>query len=414
MRKTLIVLAAGLLLSACARDRYIRETPQPSLVEIGGVAMLSMTTPRALHSASILHDGRILIAGGNRSSEIGGVLSSAEIFDPKTSDFVVTSEMTVQRQGHTATVLKDGRVLITGGTSNVGFRSELSSAEIYDPATGRFSPTGRMSTPREGHTATLLRDGRVLVAGGSPNGIVTTDSAEIYDPATGQFSVTGPLNRPREAHTATLLRDGKVLVAGGGRGGMPGGYVAFDTAEIYDPVSGTFSVLTSRMHGARVGAGAAMLRDGRVLVVGGKTNRVGIVGGGIPSFAPLNTADIFDPETNSFVRATPMGQAHYITVATALDNAQVLVTGGFLQQGPIVVGMKAADVYDPSLNAFFQPRQLRIGRLNQTATLLDSGLVMIAGGVDETSHVTALVEFYDPTMRRFVASPIPHSTAATE
>ena len=133
-----------------------------------------MTTPRANAAAIRLRDGRVLICGGTATGEIGGVLSSAELYDPVARTFTPTGSMTVPRTGQTITMLHDGRVLLTGGDQNAGYRSQLASAEIYDPSSGAFTATGSMSTPREGHTATMLRDGRVLVAGGSPNGIQTT------------------------------------------------------------------------------------------------------------------------------------------------------------------------------------------------------------------------------------------------
>src|SRR5271167_528399 len=181
-----IILCVAASLAGCTSPILESSTPLP--VRVGGEQMLAMTTPRALHAAVALHDGRILICGGTSNANVGGVLDSAEIFDPIAGTFTPTGSMTVARQGHTATVLPHGEVLITGGTRNIGFRAQLASAEIYDPNSGTFRAIGSMSTPREGHTATLLRDGRVLIAGGSPNGIRTTASAEIFDPRTGTFT----------------------------------------------------------------------------------------------------------------------------------------------------------------------------------------------------------------------------------
>src|SRR6266851_4003293 len=237
----LFLLAAGLNASSTAA---VSEAPASYTNPEGErVEALSMTSPRADAASIRLSDGRVLICGGTSTANVGGVLSSAELFDSNTRRFIPTGAMTAERMGHTITMLRDGRVLITGGARNIGFRSELSSAEIYDPSTGTFATTGSMRTPREGHTATILRDGRVLIVGGSDNGTHTLDSAEIYDPASGSFSDAGHLNQPREAHVATLLHSGKVLIAGGGRGDMPGGYISYDTAELYDPDTRRFATL---------------------------------------------------------------------------------------------------------------------------------------------------------------------------
>src|ERR1700722_2322694 len=266
------LLAAGI--AACAGGG-VTEAPPVMLTSPQGnkVEALAMTTPRANAAAIRLRDGRVLICGGTATGEIGGVLSSAELYDPVARTFTPTGSMTVPRTGQTITMLRDGRVLLTGGDKNAGFRSQLASAEIYDPGSGAFTATGSMSTPREGHTATMLRDGRVLVAGGSPNGIQATDSAEIYDPSSGSFSRTGNLHQPRVAHVAALLGTGEVLIAGGGRGGMPGGYISYDTAEEYDPVRGRFTTMRAHMKSDRVGAAAVKHKDGRVLIVGGKRGR---------------------------------------------------------------------------------------------------------------------------------------------
>src|SRR5580700_4596434 len=201
-RRYLVALSflLGAVITACAGGG-VTEAPPVMLTNPQGnkVEALAMTTARANAAAIRLRDGRVLLCGGTATGEVGGVLSSAELYDPAARTFAPTGSMTVPRAGQTITMLRDGRVLLTGGVQNVGFRSELSSAEIYDPAAGTFSATGSMSVPREGHTATILRDGRVLIAGGSDNGVHTLDTAEIYDPSSGTFRRTGHLHQPRVA-----------------------------------------------------------------------------------------------------------------------------------------------------------------------------------------------------------------------
>ncbi len=388
------------------------------------VVQLAMTTPRANHAAVALEDGRVLICGGTVDANIGGILSSAEIFDPATLKFIPTGSMHVRRMGQTATRLHDGRVLIAGGALNIGFRSELASAEIYDPASGTFTETAPMSVPREGHTATLLRDGRVLVAGGSSNGTVTISSAEIYDPEAGRWFPTGDMTVPREAHVAVLLGTGKVLIAGGGRGGMPGGYIAYQNAEIFDPASGRFSALAAPMHSDRVGAAAVRLNDGRVLIVGGKSGKMlyGRRGINLAFFTPLDTAEIFDPETSRFIATPPMHAPHYLATATVLNDGDVLVVGGWRMQGNVIGGMYDAELYRPrsagsmGRGSFAEVAPLHVARLENTATLLPDAQVLVAGGINSKGLVTASVEFYSPTRRHFVRDgrPEPPPPAGTE
>jgi hypothetical protein len=184
--------------------------------------------------------------------------------------------MTSPRLAHTATLLPDGKVLIAGGFQN-RLRTPAASAELYDPSTGAFTPTGNMTVPRAGHSATLLADGKVLIAGGAPDndhvGKSALASAELYDPSTGTFTVTGNMTVAREFyHTATLLNNGKVLIAGGHNGSGTACMCYFLTSsEVYDPVTGLFSP-TGDMTPTEASHTATVLSDGRVLSLVGAHN----------------------------------------------------------------------------------------------------------------------------------------------
>ena len=236
----------------------------------------SMSTGRVHHTATLLSDSRVLVTAGHSAS------ASAEIYDPGTGTWSPTGSMNIGRHFHTATLLADTRVLVTGGENSQVPEFYLKSAEIYDPATGTWSPTGSMSAGHDVHTATLLSDGRVLVAGGFDAG-GATPIAEIYDPVTGTWSLTDSMSTDRAVHTATLLSDGRVLVAGSFT--VSSGALA--SAEIYDPVTLTWS-LTASMNIGRQFHTATQLADGRVIVVGGDS---------FPG-DPLASAEIFSYDSN--------------------------------------------------------------------------------------------------------------------
>ncbi len=251
---------------------------------------------------------------GSVSSTVTG-LASAKIYDPATGRFSPTGSMAHDRSEHTATLLKNGRVLVAGGNDSSG--TALASAEIYDPATGRFSRTGSMGQARTDFTANRLQDGQVLVAGG----FVTTDepltSAELYDPATGRFSATGSMSQARYGATATLLRDGRVMVVGGNEG-SPGNYAAIDAVELYDPASRSF-VQGARTMVPRESHTETLLSDGRVLVAGG-TNYSG---------EAITSSEVFDPGTGGFVRSGELTHANSANAsATLLPDGRVLLAGG--------------------------------------------------------------------------------------
>jgi len=221
------------------------------------IATGSTSTPQGSgHTATLLADGRVLVAGGNPGSEFDP-LATAELYNPDSGRWTATASMATARSWHTATLLPDGRVLVVGGGSDErGEQVPSATAELYDPSSGRWTATATMTTGRLGHTATLLPDGKVLVAGGDPGDGTIAQSAELYDPSSGSWTATGSLTEAHGfGHTATLLPDGTVLVAGG-------------SAELYDLSVGRWTT-TDKMTDERYGHTATLLADGTVLVAGG-------------------------------------------------------------------------------------------------------------------------------------------------
>jgi hypothetical protein len=273
----------------------------------------SMSVARDDHTATLLKNGKVLITGGQPSLG-AAAYTSAELFDPSTGTFVLTpGSMSVARTGHNATLLADGKVLITGGNTLV--------AELFDPGTGMFAPTtGKMLAARSEDTATLLPSGKVLITGGL-NGNAALATAEIYDPATESFSATtGSMAVARNFHTATLLTAGsnigKVLLAGGNS--------ANAVAELYDPGLGTFST-TGAMGSTRQRHTATLLSDGTVLIAGGSEFDANV--------DILGAAEIFDPNTGTFAGTGGLLTPRIEHTATLLKDGTVLLTGGLNTAG---------------------------------------------------------------------------------
>jgi Galactose oxidase, central domain len=294
--------------------------------------------------------------------------------------FTATGGARTPRAGHSATILTNGKVLIAGGL--VGFDAQTATAELYDPNSGIFTPTGDMRTPRAFHTGTLLPDGTVLIAGGriGVGQAIPTNRAEIYDPSTGTFAATGNMISDHECQQANLLGNGKVLIAGGSG---PDDRVPY--AELYDPATGIFAatgtyVTDTHLYGYNTcqGSESALLPDGRVLIV--------LEEGG---------AEIYNPYDGAFTRTGNTTYASYsdgLPTATLLMNGKVLLAGGADDSG-IHTG---AEQYEPPSGTFTRTGDMTAPRGGDSATLLPDGNVLMAGAYVFGGATRASAELYDP------------------
>jgi hypothetical protein len=338
------------------------------------VAATEMSSPRAGHTATLLQDGSVLVAGGCTldGCEMSEEGATAELYDPPSRSFAETGSMSTERVSHTATLLHDGRVLVAGGWDQ---EEVLSSAEVYDPGTGAFSTTEDMATPRAAHTASLLPDGRVLLAGGY-DGERSMPEAEVYDPQTNSFAPTGGMNTARSAHAAAPLPDGRVLVTGG----IDAGDTVVANAEIYDPDEGRF-VAADDMTVTRYKHAAVALDGGGVLVVGGSNED--------DSYGKRASAEVYDPKTNTFAAVSSMDAKRFKLpdAVTALAGGRVLIGGDG----------KHAELYTPRSRSF-RPIQGDIGSARAFATTvpLANGKALLAGGYDENVNLTNNAWLYVP------------------
>jgi hypothetical protein len=329
-----------------------------------------MSTPRAFHTATLLPNGNVLITGGVAfNAYSGGLLATAELYDPSSGVFIATGSMNTEREGHAATLLSDGRVLISGGSEDL-------SAEIYDPATGIFTATGDMvALPYSWlRSTTLLRDGRVFIA--------AQPTADVYDPVTGTFAATGPYAAPAPTYmeTATLLPDGRVLITGGSD--LAG------WSELYDPTTGMFSLAGNENYWSEVNT-ATLLMSGKVLFVGTYDDPF-----------PAN-AELFDPAAATFTRIGNAATEHEYAAVALLPDGTVLITGGELAGGN---GEVVSELYLPATGTFSAAGNMITARGEHTATLLADGTVLIAGGYSSWPFSTASAEIYRPPVLQ--AAPV--------
>jgi large repetitive protein len=395
-----------------------------------------VNTARYSHTATLLNDGRVLITGGANGITY---YASTEIYDPLTGTCSAGPNMSTNRSSHTATLLPNGKVLVVGGSLPAGFVTYTwATAELFDPVTKTWTPTGSLNFPRAGHTATLLANGKVLVAGGSffdNNAFTSTNmpNAEIYDPATGVWSTVNSMSTARGAHTATLLRNGKVLVAGGYSSNT------LASAEVFDPATGAWTS-TGTMPSARGSHSAVLLPNGKVLVAGGANgdsvataalydpvanswtaanpmaykrqslamnllpNGKVLVSGGWYQLTVYTNAEIFDPATGVWSATVPNNFKRFGATSTVLGDGRVLLAAGSDQSGFDTVGVASTEVYDSTAGSFSSTSPMLSGRSGHTLTLLGNGKVLIAGGSGIGNNGTNTAELFDPATGTYSAT----------
>jgi hypothetical protein len=361
---TAVALIGLLAASGCINGESI-EAPSRDTSAVDGSAAVAAAHQVAIRNleAAIPAAGDVLIAGGADASNRS--LASAEFFDPSLGQFVVTGTGSLSRAGASAAALSATQVLLDGGFSGGGSIRNFSlvlegnvqsGAEIFDETTGRFSPAAKMVTPRLGSTATALKDGRILVVGGQDNMGNVLDTAELYDPAAHKFvAVANTMSDRRMFHTATLLLSGKVLIVGGATNTSGD---TTNSADIYDPASNSFTPTTFPMDHQRAAHTATLFTSGplagRVLIAGGV--------GGSSFFFKDSSAEIYDPAAQIFTLLSSfMNEPRALHTATLLDDGSVLLAGGFngsvAVSGGVLSGASglisnSAETFDPSTGDF--------------------------------------------------------------
>ena len=323
----------------------------------------SLNTVRQGHSATLLGNGKVLVVGG---SSLNGFTASAELYDPATGNWTATGYLNVARGYHTATLLPNGKVLVTGGKTivagNIGI--SLASSELYDPTMGTWTPTGNLNVARSVHTATLLPNGLVLVVGGLGSGsnnsqIQRMSSAELFDPSTGNWTPAGSLHIGRQYHASALLSSGKVLVVGGG---------PTPSAELYDPASDSWTVTGSPGLNDDSLIQTVQLSNGKVLA----------------SFGSSTAVQLYDPNTGTWAMTGSLN---------TLKNGQfsLLANGKVLALGFSASG---TELYDPTSGTWTRDGSIATLRNGLTATRLATGKVLVAGGSGMTGEYLLGCELY--------------------
>ncbi|AUX41687.1 uncharacterized protein SOCE26_031090 [Sorangium cellulosum] len=348
------------------------------LCDEGGTPRLRVTAPRAYAAGGRPVEARLAARGGTIELwvDAGG---EAVLVDPA---WTVAAPIGTPRGNHSATLLGNGQVLVAGGIA-ADTNDRTPSAELYDPVGDVWRPAGSMATAQALHTATLLANGQVLAAGGGGDTIDPTGT-QLYDPASDAWSIAAPMRRARVLHTATRLRNGEVLVVGGDSSAVDPG-----TAELYDPETGTWmptgpTVLSRRGHSA------TLLANGKALVAGGMASRTGV---------STTTAELYDPATRTWTAAGSLAMARGRHAAALLGNGQVLVAGGS-DDGRVHTSV---ELYDPARDAWTAGAPMSAARFGHTATRLGNGQVLVAGG-NGAAGIFSSAELYDPVRDTWISA----------
>ncbi len=365
----------SLLVAGLSVIGLLATTTMPALAAGTFQKTGSMNTPRDGHTATLLSNGQVLVAGGDNSTLASNPLASAELFNPATGKWTLTGNMTVPRESHQAVLLPNGQVLVAGGSNASG---TLASAELYNPATGTWAATGSMNAARSSFSMTVLQNGQVLAWQGS--------SADLYNPATGTWSPTGGPTSSVGGSNSALLQNGKVLAIG----------ESIDTpSELYDPSTGTWSTTGS--------TGTTMpnpitpeFSNGQVLATGSFAT------GGVASDS---TAALYDPSSGQFtLEAGPCSCRAF--GGARLQTDQVLVVGGAIsrqaQPYPITETINTAEIWSLSTQSWTSTGNLHDSRSGATVTLLQNGQELVAGGEQSSKQtnfhfvVLASAELFTP------------------
>ncbi len=459
--QTATLIAGGNVLIAGGRDVTVSQTAEIYQFAAASFAYTAgmMTAPRTGHTATLLPDGTVLITGGSpalfkRTLLNQGALNTAEIYGPSTGTFVALGQsMAFARTEQAATLLPDGKVLITGGADAKG--RTLASAEIYDPAGHSFTKTGPMRYPRRDHAAGLLNNGQVLVTGGWGADKNPVNSAELFDESSGTFSDAPDMNAARAYQSLSLFGDGSVLIAGGD---------ALQDAEIYYPDHDLFSTVMRSDSTAGAAGAAATLLNGDVLVTGGGppvsknfgytksldqaylflsdgsaplkvgsmtvglmsglrsghtattlTDGTVLVAGGENAGSRPGFDELYDPVRNVSSPIMQLSYGLYSLTATLFKSGpkagQVLIAGGSINP-PLATDKNVCDAQPAfaPIAGFYDPVEMTeslaenlplSARARHTATLLANGTVLVTGGLDQNSHALDTTEIYDPATDRW-------------